>query len=101
MPIKPNAGEDQKTFVSRCIAHEVEAGHPQDQAAAICYKYWREAKDDEASILSVPRSGQNSSIAGHYEEIDRSTPLPKSLQPGADRNRDLDDILPIKPLKEP
>lgn len=50
MPIKPKSQElrsgkkGKDKFISRCIAQEKEAGHKDDQAAAICYKYWREAK---------------------------------------------------------
>jgi hypothetical protein len=36
MPIKPTAGEDKETFISRCISEEVGAGYEQAQAAAIC-----------------------------------------------------------------
>ena len=99
MPTNPGPGEDKNTFVSRCIEHEKSKGHPQEQAVAMCISMWNRAKEEE--IISVPRSGQNASIAGHYDEIDRSTPLPKSLQPRANQVQDLDEILPITPLKQP
>lgn len=43
MPFLPKAGEDQQTFVSRCIKHEMDTGKAKDtkQAAAICYSKWR------------------------------------------------------------
>ena len=37
MPIERKAGESRDEFLSRCIATEVSAGKPQDQASAICY----------------------------------------------------------------
>jgi hypothetical protein len=40
MPVNVKSGEDEQTFISRCIGEEVSAGYEQDQAAAICYSYW-------------------------------------------------------------
>ena len=40
MPVNVKKGEDEQTFISRCIGEEVSAGYEQDQAAAICYSYW-------------------------------------------------------------
>lgn len=40
MPIKPNSGETQEEFISRCIGEEIGAGYEQSQAAAICYSKW-------------------------------------------------------------
>ena len=40
MPVKPNKGEREEEFISRCIGEEVGAGYEQSQAAAICYSYW-------------------------------------------------------------
>jgi hypothetical protein len=38
MPIPQRApGESKDEYIGRCIASEVAAGKPQDQAAAICY----------------------------------------------------------------
>jgi len=37
MPIDRMPGEGRDEFLSRCIATEVGAGKPQDQATAICY----------------------------------------------------------------
>lgn len=39
MPITKREGESRDEFVSRCIVKEMDNGYPQDQAAAICYKY--------------------------------------------------------------
>lgn len=38
--VKPNAGETEDDFISRCIGVVVGEGKDQDQAAAICYNYW-------------------------------------------------------------
>lgn len=40
MPVNVKSGEDEQTFISRCIGEEVGAGYEQSQAAAICYSYW-------------------------------------------------------------
>lgn len=42
--MEPTPKEDQATFVSRCIEHEMKKGTTKDnrQAAAICYSYWRD-----------------------------------------------------------
>ena len=47
MPVNINKGESEEQFISRCIGEEVSAGYEQDQAAAICYSYWREGKMSE------------------------------------------------------
>jgi hypothetical protein len=44
MPVNINSGESEEQFISRCIGEEVSAGKEQDQAAAICYSYWRKDK---------------------------------------------------------
>lgn len=42
MPIpKPNSGENESDFVSRCISKIIDE-YDQDQAAAICYNSWRD-----------------------------------------------------------
>ena len=44
MPIpKPNSGESEQEFVSRCIG-EISGEYDQQQAAAICYNTFRESK---------------------------------------------------------
>jgi len=40
MPVNVKKGEDEQTFISRCIGEEIGAGYEQSQAAAICYSYW-------------------------------------------------------------
>lgn len=42
--IEPNADETQDEFVSRCISYEIGNGMEQDQAIAVCYSKWDEAK---------------------------------------------------------
>lgn len=44
MPINPGKKETQQEFIARCVAEEVRAGYPQDQAVAICYSKWKEHK---------------------------------------------------------
>jgi len=44
MPVNIKSGESEEQFISRCIGEEVSAGKEQDQAAAICYSYWRKDK---------------------------------------------------------
>jgi hypothetical protein len=38
--VEPKSGESKDEFVSRCIGVEINAGKPEDQAAAICYAKW-------------------------------------------------------------
>lgn len=44
MPINIRQDETEDQFISRCIGVEVGAGKEQEQAAAICYSYWRKDK---------------------------------------------------------
>lgn len=44
MPVNPKKNEREEDFISRCIGEEIGAGYEQDQAAAICYSYWRKDK---------------------------------------------------------
>jgi len=44
MPIKVKKGEKKQKFISRCIKTEMNNGYEQDQASAICFKYWRKHK---------------------------------------------------------
>lgn len=50
MPIpKPNTGETQDNFISRCMEFVLgEGGTDQDQAAAICYQKWRDRNKEES-----------------------------------------------------
>lgn len=44
MPIpKPNTGEAQGPFMSRCIEHLLDEGTPEEQAVAICYNTYTDA----------------------------------------------------------
>ena len=47
MPVDIKKGETEQDFISRCIGEEINAGHEQTQAAAICYSYWKEGKMNE------------------------------------------------------
>jgi hypothetical protein len=44
MPVKPRKNESESEFISRCVGVEIAAGHPQNQAVAICYSKWKEHK---------------------------------------------------------
>ena len=43
--VKPSVGETQDDFLGRCIPYVINEGKDQDQAAAVCYSYWREGFD--------------------------------------------------------
>lgn len=45
----PNEGESESDFVSRCIPIVIEDGsaEDQDQAVAMCYSYWEQAKKEK------------------------------------------------------
>lgn len=49
MPVNPRQNEREEEFISRCIGEEVSAGYETEQAAAICYSYWRKDKMNKAS----------------------------------------------------
>lgn len=51
MPVNPHKGETEQEFISRCIGEEISGGYEQDQAAAICYGYWR--KDNMSKITDT------------------------------------------------
>jgi hypothetical protein len=58
MPIDlPKAGETEEDYLSYCIAEEIKNGMEQDQAAAVCYSYWRKdkmskIKDTSAKVMA-------------------------------------------------
>lgn len=58
MPVdKPKAGETEEKYLQYCIPAEIEAGYSQEQAAAICYSYWRKdkmskVKDTTARVMA-------------------------------------------------
>jgi hypothetical protein len=45
--VSPSAGETEDDFLGRCIPTLLNEGYPQDQAAAICYSYWRERYEED------------------------------------------------------
>lgn len=49
MPVNPRQNEREEEFISRCIGEEVSAGYETEQAAAICYSYWRKDKMSKLS----------------------------------------------------
>ncbi len=51
MPVNIKKGETESEFISRCIGEEIGAGKEQDQAAAICYSYWRKGNNMSATEL--------------------------------------------------
>lgn len=57
MPVDIKTGESEQEFISRCIGEEISSGKEQDQAAAICYSYWRrdkmsKIKDTSAKVMA-------------------------------------------------
>ena len=57
--VKPNAGESEDDFISRCIGVVVGEGKEQDQAAAICYNYWEGSVQLAESYTDYPESASN------------------------------------------
>ena len=53
MPVNPKKGEREQDFISRCIGEEISAGYEQEQAAAICYSYWRKDKMSKITDTSA------------------------------------------------
>ena len=45
--VSPSAGESEDDFLGRCIPTLINEGKDQDQAAAICYSYWREKYEED------------------------------------------------------
>ena len=52
MPVEIKKGEEESEFISRCIGEEINAGYESEQAAAICYSYWRKDKMSKLSNVS-------------------------------------------------
>jgi hypothetical protein len=67
MPIKPKSGETEQEFVSRCIGVEINAGYPEDQAAAICYSVWREGQMKKSTSSKV--AAKIAKMSKNYEGI--------------------------------
>jgi hypothetical protein len=42
MFVTPSSGESEEEFIGRCIPKLISEGYDQEQAAAICYSYWRD-----------------------------------------------------------
>lgn len=51
MPIDRKKGEREEEYISRCIATEVSAGKPTEQAVAICYNKSRMSKEKSQHTL--------------------------------------------------
>lgn len=51
MPVNIKPNETENEFISRCIGEEISGGYEQEQAAAICYSYWRKGKNMSATEL--------------------------------------------------
>lgn len=49
MFVEPKSGESQEDFIGRCIPKLLDEGYSQEQAAAICYSYYREGHSECAS----------------------------------------------------
>lgn len=45
--VRPAPGESRDDFIGRCIGHYTAGGYDSSQAAAICYRIWREGKNAE------------------------------------------------------
>ena len=75
MPVKPNAGETQEQFISRCIGEEIGAGYEQAQAAAICYSTW-DRKELSTKKFSDPqrRVAAKLNFEKKYEGINLQEP---------------------------
>lgn len=78
MNITPEPGEDKETYISRCISTEINNGHAQDQAAAICYNTWENknnyrsmkfAIDEERKIIVSPAMIPNMEIYRRNEKM--------------------------------
>lgn len=46
MPVDKKPGESKNDFISRCVKIEINNGHPQDQAVAICISKWEELSNE-------------------------------------------------------
>jgi hypothetical protein len=55
--VSPSAGETEDEFITRCIPVVIGEGKDQEQAAAICYSYWRD------------KFSQIDQINGYFKEL--------------------------------
>lgn len=94
MPIAPRGNEDKDAFLERCIPAEVDSGYPQDQAVAICYSKWREAKKGavDKSIerlakairgLDIPAMKAEDAV-GVAEVVERALEAARAVRKAAD-----------------
>jgi hypothetical protein len=80
MPVKPKSNETEQEFIGRCIGEEINAGYPQDQAAAICYSVWREGKMKKSTTSKVAMKINDVSLKykgiklNKYGEVDMEEP---------------------------
>ena len=51
--VEPRAGETEAEFIGRCIPKLLKEGYDQDQAAAICYTYWKKGFTKQECTCSV------------------------------------------------
>lgn len=70
MPIEKQPGESKDEFISRCIAVEINAGKPEDQAAAICYAKWEDFKGATPSYNEPPVNQEllNQRVSFDYDD---------------------------------
>ena len=60
--VKPNGGEDEGEFISRCMQVVKGEGYSDDQALAICYKYWEGEKFE--SYNDYPKAASQNAQRG-------------------------------------
>lgn len=55
MPTPPRPGEREKDFINRCIPVVINDGTAKDpqQAAAICYSMWEDAKKKDEEVKQL------------------------------------------------
>jgi hypothetical protein len=93
----PREGESEKDFVKRCIPIVIAEGTAEDgsQAEAICHSMYQQKKGkskmNKITDAVIPRSGNESTTVGNYEELETTGPMPKNP-------RDLtpEDLFPIE-----
>ena len=90
MPVpKPTSGEKQEEFIPRCMEMLIGEGRDQDQAAAICYRQWRNKEDSPADPFDTTTLGvslketphPDSVMVGQYPEFEsppEGVKIPKS-----------------------
>jgi hypothetical protein len=63
MPIpKPNSGESESEFMSRCVSFLVNEGTDNEQAVAICSNEWNNKKSMKAAKLNKIKALFNNEI---------------------------------------